>query len=130
MLRQGLSLADAPAGVALTCCDERLQQELLLQAKALARLILVVWRRHPRVSLSLLRAPSSSDNPVAQGFLGENPLQLLDERRRCLRGVVFRDISLLIRTVGLLFAVGMKFLSFAMCQWVVYFKPRRRLSCW
>jgi hypothetical protein len=65
MLQQGLSLADATAGVAPTYCVERLQQDSLLRAEALARLILVVWRRRPRASLSLLRAPSSSDNPVA-----------------------------------------------------------------
>jgi hypothetical protein len=112
MLRQGLSLADAAAGVAPTCCDERLQQELLLRAKALVRLILVVWRRRPRVSLSLLRAPSSSDNPVAQGFWVKTQSSFWTSdggvcgRRNLLGGVVFRDIVLLIGMVGLLFAVA------------------------
>jgi hypothetical protein len=125
MLRQGLSLADAAAGVAPTCCGERLQQELLLRAKALVRLILVVWRWRPRVSLSLLRAPSSSDNPVARGFWVKTQSSFWTSdggvcgRRNLLGGVVFRDIVLLIGMVGLLFVVassGMKFLSFARCQ--------------
>jgi hypothetical protein len=85
---------------------------LLLRAKALVRLILVVWRRRPRVSLSLLRAPSSSDNPVARGFWVKTQSSFWTSdgrvcgRRNLLGGVVFRDIVLLIGMVGLLFAVS------------------------
>jgi hypothetical protein len=112
MLQQGLSLADAATGVAPTYCVERLQQDSLLRVEALARPILVVWRRHPRASLSLLRAPSSSDNPVARGFwVKTQPSFWMSDggvcgRRNLLGGVVFRDIILLIGMVGLLFAVA------------------------
>jgi hypothetical protein len=109
MLRQGLSLADAAAGVAPIWCGERLQQDSLLRAKALARFILVVWQWRPRASLSLLREPSSSDNPVARGFWVKTQSSFRTSdggacgRRNLLGGVVFRDIILLIGMVGLLF---------------------------
>jgi hypothetical protein len=55
-------------------------------------------------------------------------------RRNLLGGVVFRDIILLIGMVGLLFAVASSrdevFYRLPCVKGVVYFKSRRRLSCW
>jgi hypothetical protein len=67
--------------VILASCIERSQQNCSLRA---VRLDMAGWRRRPRASLSLLRAPLLSNNPAAWS-LGENPVQFLDGQRRRLQ---------------------------------------------